>query len=660
MNEIQLRPYQQEALDSIPESGAYVICMATGLGKSVVFSRIPRRGRMLILSHRDELVHQPEKYFDCSFGVEQGNETSHGEEVVSASVQSLVRRLNRFKPDDFDVLVTDECFPAGVKVNGVPIEEIKVGNYITAYNHKYQRLESRQVLRVIKRPAPEKMLQVGGHFACTFNHPIYNPVELKYMKAEERPAYLLTVQNGVTHSGTIKEINSSEVCRDGYVYNLEVEGLNNYFANGILVHNCHHSTAPTYRKIYDYFKPRLHLGFTATPNRNDGVGLKAIYDDIIFERDLRWGIENKYLSPIKCMRVEIGYNLNQVAMRLGDFASESLDKAVNIERANKAVAEAYKRYAKPPCLIFCTSISHAESLAAEIPGAFAVKGGEDRSSIVKAFSRGDIPCLTNCMVFTEGTDLPNIRTVIMARPTKNISLYVQAVGRATRLYPGKDYALIIDCVGAGDDIDLCTAPSLLGLDIKEIPPSKRNKLQGNLFDLPEIVNEYLDIPETWIENAHYVELWAARTHYNLHNVNFFKAPDGSLSVMGIYIPPEDGLGRIRWKGQLLPTQQVIDLVWMELESKYGDKRALWDKDLIMAWKETPATEKQRELVRKYAPLFDTSNMTKYEASQILARNFVPEPATPKQIYFLRRYGYDTYGLTKYDASKLIGKIKASA
>ena len=139
---IQLRPYQKEALASIPDAGAYLIQMAVGLGKTVTFSQIPRRGRMLILSHRDELVHQPAKYFDCSFGVEQAGETSHGEEVVSASVQSLVRRLDKFKPDDFDVLVTDEA---------------------------------------------------------------------------------------------------------------------------------HHCVAPTYRKIYDYFKPRLNLGFTATPNRNDGV-----------------------------------------------------------------------------------------------------------------------------------------------------------------------------------------------------------------------------------------------------------------------------------------------------------------------------------------------------------------------------------------------------
>ena len=103
---IELRPYQEEALRTIPERGAYLICLFTGAGKTVIMSRIPRRGRMLILSHRDELVCQPEKYFDCSFGVEQGQETSHGEEVISASVQSVVRRLEKFQPDDFDILIT--------------------------------------------------------------------------------------------------------------------------------------------------------------------------------------------------------------------------------------------------------------------------------------------------------------------------------------------------------------------------------------------------------------------------------------------------------------------------------------------------------------------------------------------------------------------------
>ena len=99
METITLRDYQQECVNIInnTESGSYLVAVATGLGKTVIFSHIKRRGRMLILSHREELVWQPRKYFDCIFGVEQADNHSNGEEVVSASVQSLVRRLDESK-----------------------------------------------------------------------------------------------------------------------------------------------------------------------------------------------------------------------------------------------------------------------------------------------------------------------------------------------------------------------------------------------------------------------------------------------------------------------------------------------------------------------------------------------------------------------------------
>ena len=103
--EITLRDYQQECVDIIDnlKGGSFLVSMATGLGKTAIFTHIKRHGRVLILSHRDELVRQPEKYYDCSFGIEKADEHSDGEEVVSASVPSLIHRLNNFKPDDFDM-----------------------------------------------------------------------------------------------------------------------------------------------------------------------------------------------------------------------------------------------------------------------------------------------------------------------------------------------------------------------------------------------------------------------------------------------------------------------------------------------------------------------------------------------------------------------------
>ena len=95
---IKLRDYQQECIDILDKKGrgSWLVQMATGLGKTVTFANLKRQGRMLILSHREELVRQPLKYFTCSTGVEMAADKSTGDEVVYESVQSIVRRLSRF------------------------------------------------------------------------------------------------------------------------------------------------------------------------------------------------------------------------------------------------------------------------------------------------------------------------------------------------------------------------------------------------------------------------------------------------------------------------------------------------------------------------------------------------------------------------------------
>ena len=84
----------------------------------------------------------------------------------------------------------------------------------------------------------------------------------------------------------------------------------------------------------------------------------------------------------------------------------------------------------------------------EIPGARVVTGEtENRDEIIADFTARKIPCIVNCMVFTEGTDMPLIETVIIARPRRNASLYAQRGGRGLRLQEGKKELLLMDCVG---------------------------------------------------------------------------------------------------------------------------------------------------------------------------------------------------------------------
>lgn len=494
---LKLRPYQEEAIAALPESGAVLERLATGLGKTVIFSNIPRQGRMLCLSHREELVRQPAKYFDCCVGFERAEERSNGEEVVLASVQSLVRRLDRFRPDDFDIIVTDEA---------------------------------------------------------------------------------------------------------------------------------HHAAAKTYRKIYDYFRPRLHVGFTATPNRGDKVRLDDIYSDIVYDRDLVWGIKNGYLSDIFCQRADIGYDLRGVATRLGDYAPGELDQAVNIDACNKAIAEVYRDYAVGQTVIFATSVSHAEAIADLIPGAVVVSAKtKNRAEIIADFTARKIPCLVNCMIFTEGTDIPLIETVIIARPTKNDALYTQMVGRGLRLHPDKDKLHLIDCVGTTKTASLCTAPSLLGINLEDVPAYNRDMIKGDLFELEDKVARFSDCPESWIRNMEIVDLWAQEQKYETHDINFFKLPNGDLKLMlpdmkPYIIPSPDELGRTEWRGNRVGMQQALDELFKELTASYEDLRKIWDKRIVNKWGKAPATEKQLKFVRRLCRNVSVpSGLTKSQANMIITR-----------------------------------------
>ena len=110
---MQLRDYQKESIDSVlnePEGGRYIISLAVGLGKSFVASQIPTQSRVLWLARTQELVEQPKKYFpNKSVGIEMNVQRNSGEDIVLASVQSIAKRLDKFSPYDFDLIIADEC-----------------------------------------------------------------------------------------------------------------------------------------------------------------------------------------------------------------------------------------------------------------------------------------------------------------------------------------------------------------------------------------------------------------------------------------------------------------------------------------------------------------------------------------------------------------------
>ena len=61
--------------------------------------------------------------------------------------------------------------------------------------------------------------------------------------------------------------------------------------------------------------------------------------------------------------------------------------------------------------------------------------------------KNKIQVLSNCMVLTEGWNLPKVSAVVLARPTKSLGLWLQMIGRSLRPHENKDNTIIFDHAG---------------------------------------------------------------------------------------------------------------------------------------------------------------------------------------------------------------------
>lgn len=160
----------------------------------------------------------------------------------------------------------------------------------------------------------------------------------------------------------------------------------------------------------------------------------------------------------------------------GDFQIEGLSKAVNTLENNEITVGAWQNRAgeRKSTIVFCVDLAHVFDLAAMFRDhgvdARFITGTTPkrvRSERLDAFKAQEFPVLLNCGIFTEGTDIPNIDCVLLARPTKSRNLLVQMIGRGMRLHPGKTNCHVIDMV-ASLETGVVTTPTLFGLDPAEI------------------------------------------------------------------------------------------------------------------------------------------------------------------------------------------------
>jgi len=567
------------------------------------------------------------------------------------TIQSVKKHPELFT--HYKVVIVDECFIAGTKIDGKNIEDVRVGDYVNSYNHTTNQIERKKVVSLFKKICPEKLYFTGsscGSIISTGNHPVFirgrgytnaqdikegniayaiqgkistntnnsamqilqkgDIDEIKTLRAstqdkknismlsivsfrnnitdgvknlfrKETPAFhknkdianpqenrtqttsqrgerdgndrartntngrirgwmeslcskngkktlrwlSASLQNrpsepfsqnssrdrwekswvdiktsprqkkGVTIEKT--RVDSVEVLKRGsegkfnngkkydYVYNIEVEGNNNYFANNILVHNCHSINPKNLKGMYNTFfakmgKPVI-FGLTATAYRqavyynapNGWAGyrgkiwqkaqLEAItttkvitrfkerfWDRILYVVNTTDLQDKGLLCPLEYEdRSFINHEEIPTNITHSDFDLDAFEELIS--EKEQAIITQIKEIASehPSVLVFCSSVEQAVRLSGVIPSSNYVEGtmsGKERGKTISGFLQAG-GVLFNVGILTTGFDYPSLSAVVLLRPTRSLNLYNQMLGRLTRTAEGKTHGTVYDFSG---------------------------------------------------------------------------------------------------------------------------------------------------------------------------------------------------------------------
>lgn len=222
----------------------------------------------------------------------------------------------------------------------------------------------------------------------------------------------------------------------------------------VVVDECHHAAAETYQKILEDYSDAALVGLTATPFRLDGRGLGDLFGELVVAARPDELCASGVLHRPKVWASKAP-DLRGVRVTAGDYNLGALAERSNNAELTADIVETWKkRAAGRRTVAFAVDIVHSEAIteafrlagvpAEHLDGAISRK---DRDAILARLASGETLVVSNCMVLTEGWDLPALECAIIARPTASLNLHLQMIGRVMRACQGKDGAIVLDHAG---------------------------------------------------------------------------------------------------------------------------------------------------------------------------------------------------------------------
>lgn len=311
---------------------------------------------------------------------------------------------------------------------------------------------------------------------------VISAFDYKRFKNENKSARLLYLahrkeilfQSAATFKGILRDNNFGEFWVNGlapssyeYVF-ASIQTINNqlneislspeYF-DYIVIDECHHLTANSYRGILNYFKPKVLLGLTATPERMDGGDIQEdFHDRIAAEIRLPEALNRKLLCPFQYFGITDSIDLSKVAWEKGRYVTSELSSLYTAnDRRIREIIDALEKYTKDMndvrAIGFCVTMEHAKFMAEKFCFAglkadyLTSANNQNRDNVKNQLLKREINYLFVVDIFNEGVDIPEIDTVLFLRPTESLTIFLQQLGRGLRLAEDKDSLTVLDFVG---------------------------------------------------------------------------------------------------------------------------------------------------------------------------------------------------------------------
>ncbi len=306
----------------------------------------------------------------------------------------------------------------------------------------------------------------GKTYLSAFDALNFNPKRLLYVAHESSilnkalETYQSIFSDSVTFgmfTGNAKELDADFLFSTNISMSMNLELFHRDEFDYIVIDECHHAVAESYKKIIEYFDCEFLLGLTATPERLDNQDVLSLFDENVpYELRLRDAIMNGLIVPfhyygIRDKLVDYSLTKNEERKMIAEISDTKHCEFICSQ------IQKYKQDGKLKALVFCRNTTHARMMSEAFQQqgyqSAYLTGNNTVGERIKAYDElqkdeeGTLEILCSVDILNEGVDIPGVNMVIFLRPTESSTIFIQQLGRGLRKYKDKTFVTVLDFIG---------------------------------------------------------------------------------------------------------------------------------------------------------------------------------------------------------------------